>query len=523
MSDGDWRPKHNQWAIALTVTLATFMEVMDTSIANVALPHIAGGLSAGEDEATWILTSYLVSNAVVLPISAWLAERFGRKRFYMSCVALFTVSSFLCGLAPTIGLLILFRVLQGAGGGGLAPSEQAILADTFPPAQRGMAFAIYGMAVVLAPTIGPTLGGYITDTVSWRWIFYINVPIGALSLYLSNRMVEDPPHLVKARHDAQRQGIDFVGLTMIGVALGAFQIVADTGERNDWFSSTRITVLAVTAAALLVLFVFWELRQPHPVINLRLFANRNFAASSALMLALGAILYGSIVLIPQFLQLMLGYTAQSAGEVLSLGGLAIVFLMPVVGLLVSRMDPRYLITFGFVLSGMALLQLTHISLGIDFRTAMWWRVYQAVGLAFLFVPINTISYVGVPPEQNNQVSGIVNLMRNIGGSIGISGVTTLIARQSQTHQSDLVANVYRGSPVLLARVSALSRFIHMRGASSHTAMQMAYGQVFRGLQRQAMVLSYVDAFWILAIACFVIVPVIFVARRPEPGQARAGH
>ncbi|PYR74563.1 MAG: EmrB/QacA family drug resistance transporter [Acidobacteria bacterium] len=517
--EASWQPKHNRWAIALTVTLATFMEVMDTSIANVSLPHIAGGLSAGEDEATWILTSYLVSNAVVLPISAWLAERFGRKNFYMTCVALFTTSSFLCGLAPTLGLLVLFRVLQGVGGGGLAPSEQAILADTFPPQQRGMAFAMYGMAVVLAPTIGPTLGGYITDNFSWRWIFFVNVPVGVLSLYLSNRMVEDPPHLVRAREEATRQGIDFMGLAMIGIALGSFQVVADTGERHDWFASRQIVILTIVTISLLIMFVFREWRQPHPVINLRLFKNRNFAVSTALMLSLGAVLYGSIVLIPQFLQLLLGYTAQLAGEVLSFGGFTIILLMPIVGLLVSRIDPRYLITCGFVVSGLALIQLTHINLLIDFRTAMLWRVYQSVGMAFLFVPINTICYVGVPREQNNQVSGIVNLMRNMGGSIGISAVTTMLARQSQIHQHSLIANLYGSNLTLTARVGALARHLHVRGASSHTATLQAYREIYGMIERQAAVLSYVDIFGMMVIVCFAIIPLIFVAKRPQPDQA----
>lgn len=519
----EWRPRHNRWVIAMTVTLATFMEIMDTSIANVSLPHIAGGLSAGQDESTWILTSYLVSNAVILPISAWLAERYGRKRFYMTCVALFTVSSFLCGLAPTLGLLILFRVLQGVGGGGLAPSEQAILADTFPQEQRGMAFAMYGMAVVLAPTIGPMLGGYITDTTSWRWIFYINVPIGLVSLYLTHRIVEDPPHLVKAREDAKRQGIDFLGLAMIGIALGALQVVADTGERNDWFASQQIVVLSVVAVVLLILFVFWELRQPHPVINLHLFRNRNFAVAAVLMLSLGASLYASIVLIPQFLQLLMGYPAQLAGEVLSLGSLTVVILLPLVGFLVSRIDARYLIAFGFVISGVALLKLTEINLGIDFRTATLWRVYQSIGLAFLFVPINTISYVGVRAEHNNQVSGIVNLMRNMGGSIGIATVTTLMARQSQVHQQDLVANLYRTNPTLSERVDALTSYLHARGLSEHAASGEASSRVYGMLQQQAIVLSYVDIFWVLAIVCFVIVPLIFIARRPKPGAAAMGH
>jgi DHA2 family multidrug resistance protein len=518
-----WQPKHNRWAIALTVTIATFMEVMDTSIANVSLPHIAGGLSAGEDEATWILTSYLVSNAVVLPISAWLVERIGRKRFYMTCVALFTISSFLCGLAPTLGLLILFRIMQGIGGGGLAPSEQAILADTFPPAQRGMAFAIYGMAVVLAPTIGPTLGGYITDNMSWRWIFYINVPFGLLSLYLSNRMIEDPPHLVAAKAAARRQRIDFVGLALIGLALGAFQVLADTGERHDWFASRSVAFLGVVSVTSLIAFLIWEPRQPHPIINLRLFTNRNFAAASALMMALGAVLYGSIVLIPQFLQLLLGYTAERAGEVLSLGGLAVVLLLPIVGFLVSRADARYLIAFGFLTNGLALLRMMDINLGVDIGTAMLWRVYQSVGVAFLFVPINTISYVGVPPEQNNQVSGIVNLMRNVGGSIGISGVTTLLARRSQVHQHALAANLYGSNLTLASRIESLARFLHTRGASSASATLRAYGQLYRTVQQQAAVLAYIDTFWILALVCFAILPLVLVAKRPQPGQAAMGH
>jgi DHA2 family multidrug resistance protein len=386
-----------------------------------------------------------------------------------------------------------------------------------------MAFAIYGMAVVLAPTIGPTLGGYITDNTSWRWIFYINVPIGILSLYLSNRMVEDPPHLVKAREDTKHQRVDFVGLTMIGLALGSFQVVADTGERNDWFASPHIVILSIVAVSLLALFVFWELRQKHPVINLRLFANRNFAVAAALMLALGTALYGSVVLIPQFLQLLMGYTAQLAGEVLSLGGFAIILLMPIVGLLVSRVDARYLIAFGFIVSGLSLLALTQINLLIDFRTAMIWRVYQAVGLAFLFVPINTISYVGVRPEQNNQVSGIMNLMRNMGGSIGISTVTTLLARQSQTHQHDLVAHLYGSNPVLTNRIATLAGYLHSRGASSYAATRGAYGRIYGAVQQQAAVLAYVDTFWILAIVCFAIVPIVFIASRPKPGQAAMGH
>ena len=311
--EANWRPRHNQWAIALTVTLATFMEVLDTSIANVALPHIAGGLSAGTDESTWVLTSYLVSNAVILPISAWLTDRFGRKRFYMTCVLLFTISSFLCGLAPSLGMLIFFRVLQGAGGGGLAPSEQAILADTFEPKKRGMAFAVYGMAVVLAPAIGPTLGGYITDHFNWRWIFYINVPVGILSLFLTNRMVEDPPYLVRAKERARKTPIDYMGLGLVGIGLGALQVVLDKGQEDDWFGSSFIVRFAILAAICLIGFIIWEWREKHPILNLKLFRNANFAVANVLMFTLGIALFGTTVLIPQFLQLLVHYSATQAG------------------------------------------------------------------------------------------------------------------------------------------------------------------------------------------------------------------
>src|SRR5215471_687233 len=378
-----WQPAHNPWAVALTVTLATFMEVMDTSIANVALPHIAGGLSAGVDQATWVLTSYLVANAVVLPMSAWLSNRYGRKRFYMTCVALFTGSSFLCGLAPNLGSLVVFRILQGAGGGGLGPSEQAILADTFPAAKRGMAFAVYGMAVVLAPAIGPTLGGWITDHYSWRWIFYVNVPFGILSLFLSNIMVKDPPHLRQAAVQSKRSPVDFTGMVLVGTGLGALQVVLDKGQRNDWFYSSMITLFSVTALAALAAFVVWEWRHQHPIVHVRLFKNPNFAVANLLMLTLGAALFGSTVLIPQFLQVELGYTAQEAGEVLSPGGFAILVLMPLVGFLVSRVDARYLIGFGLLITALALFQMTNLTLGLDFGTAVWWRICQASGLAFL--------------------------------------------------------------------------------------------------------------------------------------------
>src|SRR5579871_5082812 len=387
-----WHPGHSPWAVAFTVTIATFMEVMDTSIANVALPHIAGGLSAGVDESTWVLTSYLVSNAIVLPISAWMSDRFGRKHFYMSCVALFTVSSFLCGLSTSLPMLIFFRVLQGAGGGGLGPSEQAILADTFPAAKRGMAFAVYGMAVVLAPAIGPTLGGWITDNYSWRWIFYVNIPIGILSLFMSSIMVSDPPHMVKAKREAKRHPVDFMGLVLVGTGLGALQVVLDKGQREDWFASSFITGFVVLSGLALVAFVIWEWNHKYPIVQLRLFQNRSFAVACLAMLVAFAALFGSTVLIPQFTQTVIGYSATLAGEVLSPGGFAIICIMPIVGRLVARVDARYLIAGGLAGSGLALFHMTNLNLGIDFRTLVWWRILQASGVAFLFVPINTLSY-----------------------------------------------------------------------------------------------------------------------------------
>src|SRR5580704_1477692 len=338
-----WRPRVNPWIIALTVTLATFMEVLDTSIANVALPHIAGGLSAGEDEATWVLTSYLVSNAIVLPLSGWFSNQFGRKRFYMTCVAVFTVSSLLCGLAPSLGFLILLRVLQGVGGGGLQPSEQAILADTFPPAKRGMAFAFYGFAVVAAPAIGPTLGGWITDNFSWRWIFLINVPIGLLSLFLTSRLVEDPPYL----RGRSRTGIkiDYIGFALLVVGLGLLQVVMDKGQRDDWFESNFILISTVVSLTCLVAVVVWELRQKDPIVDFGLLRERNFGTASFMMFMLGLVLFGSTVLLPQMMQTLLGYSAKDAGMVLSPGGFVIMAMMPIVGFLVSRVDARWLIAF----------------------------------------------------------------------------------------------------------------------------------------------------------------------------------
>ena len=516
-----WTGGHNPWTVALVVTMATFMEVLDTAIANVSLSHIAGSLSVSSDEATWVLTSYLVSNAVVLPISGWLATRIGRKRFYLTCVFLFTLSSFLCGLAPNLGLLIFFRVLQGVGGGGLGPSEQAILADTFPPAKRGMAFAVYGMAVVLAPAIGPTLGGFITDHYSWRWIFFINVPVGIASMVLSSRILVDPPHLIEAK---KRVGpVDTVGLGLIAVGLGALEYVLDKGQEDDWFNSHTIVIFATIAAVALVSFVLWEWRQEHPVVEVRLFRDRNFAVANLMMLVMGMALYGSTVLLPLYLQIWLGYSAQDAGMVLSPGGVIVILLLPLVGRLLSRVDARYLIAFGFLVTSTALLHMAHtLHPGIDFRAAVLMRMFQASGIAFLFVPINSIVYNGVPPQKNNQVSGIVNLSRNMGGDIGIALVTTLIARRSQFHQSRLVEHVVPSGD-LNARLAAMAQHLQQLGVGAVDSTKMAYGQIYREVIRQAQTLAYIDVLVVLAIFAGIMVPLVLLTRRAKPGAAAMAH
>ena len=513
---------HNPWVIALVVTLATFMEVLDTAIANVSLPHIAGSLSVSQDESTWVLTSYLVSNAVILPVSGWLATRIGRKRFYMICVALFTISSFLCGVAPNLGLLIFFRVLQGLGGGGLAPSEQAILADTFEPRKRGMAFAVYGMAVVLAPAIGPTLGGFITDHYSWRWVFFINIPVGIVSLLLSARVVQDPPWMEGMKKRAGR--IDYTGLGLIAVGLGALEYVLDRGQEDDWFNSHTIVLFAVISAVALIAFIAWELRAEHPVVDVRLFKNRNFAASNLMMLVLGMSLYGSTVLLPQYLQFWMGYTAQQSGMVLSPGGIAVILLMPLVGRLVSRVDARFLIAFGFTILSIALYHMSRtIYPGIDFSTAVWLRIFQAAGIAFLFVPINTVVYAGLPPEKNNAVSGIVNLARNMGGDIGIALVTTLIARRSQFHQNVLAAHTDPMNKAFTAQLQGIAQALQHAGISATEATRRAYGLVYGRLIQQAQTLAYLDVLFVLAVFSALMVPLVLFTRRARPGAAPAAH
>jgi len=528
--DAHWKPKHNRWAIALTVTLATFMEVLDTSIANVALPHIAGGLGASQDEATWVLTSYLVSNAVILPASAYLVSFIGRKRFYMICVALFGISSMLCGLAPSLPLLIFFRVLQGTGGGGLQPSEQAILADTFPPRQRGQAFAVYGMAVVLAPAIGPTLGGWITDNYTWRWIFFINVPIAILSLVLTSRIVEDPPHIKNEVAEQRKRGLnlDYTGFGLLAIGFGSLQFVLDKGQENDWFGSHLIVTFFFLCGAALLTLIVWEIAQirrgNRPILDLTMFRNRTFCVSWLLMFVLGFTLFGTTVLIPLYVQQLMGYTAEQAGLVISPGGVAILFLMPLVGVLVSRVDNRWLIAFGFAILSAAVAALHTIDAQASYAYIAWMRIFQACGLAFLFIPINTLSYTDVPREKNNDVSGLMNLARNIGGSCGTSFFVTLLARRSQEHQDRLSMFLNGISPQFLRQRDGLARYFQHGGgltASPAQARALAQGSIYQQLIRQSTQLAYLDVVALLSIGAACMIPLVFLMKKRKGGPAAA--
>jgi len=502
------------------------MEVLDSSIANVALPHIAGGLGATQDEATWVLTAYLVANAVILPAGAYMTTFIGRKKFYMICVALFGISSALCGLAPSLPLLVFFRILQGVGGGGLAPSEQAILADTFPPEKRGQAFAMYGLAVVVAPAIGPTLGGWITDNYDWRWIFFLNVPICLFSLFLTARIVEDPPYVHEQVRQSQKGGIklDFLGFALLGLTFGSLEFILDKGQEDDWFSSGLITFFVGLMVVCFFTMIWWELKQlcdgHRPIVNLTLFKRRSFAISFALMFVLGFSLYGTTILIPQFVQTLLGYTAELAGLVLSPAGFMMMAMMPVVGILVGKVDPRKLIGYGFIMLTLSLIQLHTLNLGVSYGRLVFLRVFQASGLAFLFIPINTIAYIGVKQSENNDVSGLTNLARNIGGSCGTAFVATMLTRRSAAHETNMVRNLTFGNPAFNARIDDMKGLFGKGAAGSHSAQAYIYNQ----LHRQAGMLAYLDIIMYLAVFCACMLPLLFfIPRPPKHVSASAGH
>jgi DHA2 family multidrug resistance protein len=515
-----WRPKYNPWLIAVVVALAAFMEVLDTSIANVALPYMAGNLGASNDQSTWVLTSYLVSNAIILPISGWLAGTLGRKRFFMSCLGVFTLSSLLCGIAPSLGFLLLFRVLQGAGGGGLQPMAQAILADTFPPQQRGLAFALYGITAIMAPTIGPTLGGWITFNYSWRWIFFINIPVGLLTWFLVRRFVEDPPYLAKLKSAGVK--LDYIGIALLAVGIGALQILLDKGQEDDWFGSQFITTLVVLSTVCLIGLVIWEWYSKAPIIDVHMFKSFNFASSSLMMFTLGIMLFSSLVLMPQFLQTLLGYTSELAGLALSAGGLVLLFEMPVMGKLTTKVQARYLIASGWFLLACSMYYSTkRIDLLISFNSAVWLRITQVLGLGFLFVPITLVAYIGIAPEKNNAVAGIINFMRNMGSSVGTSMVTTLVARRSQYHQQILVGYARPDNPNFQNSVDGLTQTLTHGGLGANEAHAQAYARIYANLQDQAGSLAYIDIFMVLAIGSAIMFFLAFLLKKNDPGGG--GH
>lgn len=510
------KPGVNPWLVAVIVSMATFMEVLDTSIANVSLGHIAGSLGAGQSEATWVLTSYLVANAIVIPLSGWLSLVLGRKRFYMICVALFTLSSFLCGLAPSLGLLLLFRILQGIGGGGLAPCEQAILADTFPGHYFGMAYAVYGFAVVVAPAIGPVLGGWVTDNYSWRWIFFMNIPVGMLSLLLTNRLTQDSPAAIEATRRERSRGVrvDYPGFIFTVLTFGCLQVVLDKGQENDWFGSSFICLFVALTAIGFIGLIVWETRvEKSPIVDIPLLANSNLATSMVLMFAVGFILNSTTVLIPQFAQALLKYDATWAGMVLMPGGLTLLVVMPFAAQLVRRVEPKYLMTVGLATLGVSLFLFTRFDAQVSFENLAWTRVLQCVGLPLFFIPVNTIAFGNLPPGKTNNASAMMSLMRNLGGGVGIAVVTTLLVRREQVHQTHLAEKVTNFYPPFVQYMSSASGFTHKNLVIFYKALQM-----------QATMLSYLDVFLFLASICMCVIGLVLMLHRvkrqelPAPAQ-----
>ena len=515
-----WKPRVNPWLIAMTVALAAFMEVLDTSIANVALPHIAGSLGASTDEGTWVLTSYLVSNAIVLPLGGWASSVLGRRNFFVLCIIIFTVSSFLCGAAPTLPLLLVFRVLQGAGGGGLQPMAQAIMADSFEPQKRGQAFALYGLVAVLAPSIGPTLGGWITDNYTWRWIFYINIPVGILAFFLVTRLVEDPPWIKADRSRFFK--MDYVGLAFLTLAMGGMQIMLDKGEENDWFSSNFIRFFAFMFVSCLLALVWWEWRQKDPLINLKVFRFKNFAICCFLMALVGGVLNANTVLQPQFMQQLLGWTATTCGLALTGGGFTLLIVMPLAGIATSKVAARYLTAVGFILFIVTFRIAAEVTtLDMTFAQASWLRVVQMIPLPFCFISITTAAYVGMPKEDSNQVAGLINFARNIGGSILIALTNAQVTSRSMWHEQHLQSNMLSASPGYQQHLSTLSGFFGNNFGGQNGAGR-AIASIYNQLNLQAGVQGYQDVYMELSYMSVFLVFLAFLLNKNKPGAAPGG-
>ena len=510
-----WAPAGNPWLIASVVAMSAFMEMLDASIANVALPHMAGSLSSSTDEATWILTSYLVSNAIILPLSGWISNTIGRKKYFMLSLILFTVSSVLCGIAPSLSAMIVFRVMQGAGGGGLQPVAQAILADTFPESKRGQAFALYGVTTVLAPIIGPTLGGWITDSYSWRWIFFINIPVGILALMLVKQLVEDPPYLRRLARTLVK--IDYIGIGLLAIGIASLQVMLDKGQEDDWFGSHFILTLAIISAVTLVALFFWEWFHDHPVIDVRLFKHFNFLTTNLMMFGFGVMMFSTLVMMPLYLQTLMGYTAETAGLVLSFGGLFLLLELPMVGRLLAKVQARRLVTVGWALMALGMWYSTRMmDTLISFHVASWVRVLQVIGLPLLFVPLTTVVYVGLPAEKNNAISALINFMRNIGMSFGTSIVTTILARRAQFHQQVLVSHLTPGNVFSSAALERLTQALFHAGLSASDALNQAYARIYRALIVQSVSLAYIDAYHVFAVAAAILFLLSFFLKKNEP-------
>src|SRR5215467_2124788 len=508
------------WLIAVAVMLATFMEVLDTSIAAVALPYIAGSLSASNDEATWVLTSYLVANAIVLPASSWFSLRFGRKRFLIACIVIFTVSSFACGAATSLALILIARAVQGAGGGALQPLSQAILLESFPPEKRGSAMAVFALGVVVAPVLGPTLGGWLTDAYSWRWAFYINIPVGIFAVLMISRYVKDPEYITEAKPGK----LDGVGLGLLAVWLGALQIILDKGQEDDWFGATWIRWAFAILIVCFVLFIVRQFRHRQPLVDLRVFRHRNFTLGCLLIGLFGAAIYGLVTLLPLFYQELMGYTALAAGWAVSPRGIGAIVAMPIIGYLTARIDNRWLIAFGFCLFGITSLWFGKVNLEIGPWSFLWAITLSGFGSGCVFVPLSTTTMASLRNEEIGNASGLYNLLRNIGGSIGISIVNTIVARHEQLHRNQLAASLTSGRVEVQGAVAAIEQYLGAGSLSPTTALDQAYGLVNQMLNAQSRLWSYVDNFRYMALVCFACVPIVFLLKKSVGrGPAGAAH
>jgi MFS transporter, DHA2 family, multidrug resistance protein len=515
------KPAVNPWIIAISVMLGTFMEVLDTTVVNVSLQHIAGNLSVTPEEATWVLTSYLVANAIVLPLTGWLANYFGRRNILLLSVGGFTLFSFLCGIAPNLPLLIIFRVFQGATGGGLQPLSQAILMEAFPPEKRAKAMAFWALGIVVAPMLGPVLGGWITDSYSWRWLFYINIPIGAMAIIMSLLFIHDPPYIKRGEG-----GVDYWGIGYLALGIGALQIMLDKGQEEDWFGSHFILTLFIICVVGLLFFVIRELTTGHPVVQLKIFKNRTYSTGVFLMTVLGFVLYGSTVLLPLWLQTLMGYSALEAGMAMLPRGLGSFLFMPVVGILMGKIEARKLLAAGLIIASFSIYQLSKLNLNAGYWDIFWPQLLQGMSMGLLFVPLTTITNGPIPKEQMGNATSLFNLMRNIGASVGIASVTSMSARHAQMHSNDLAANVNPFNPASQTTLQAMKQAFMARGMDAVTATKQAYAGIFAMVQRQAAMMSYIDVFFLLSIMFAACLPLILLMKKPPkgpPGPEGMGH